>query len=131
LILVQDVDSFTLQKRFMASSSQSTFNRETQSILATGGYTNNNGETLSSTGWSLLTSGVLPVTIDTHCSAVINLTATIMVGGYQNNRISANTYIFQILMEIGQLVQSSSQSVSVMLVVGSSPIKPQILMESL
>jgi len=76
----------------MGTSSQSTINSATESVLAVGGYTKN-AETLSATGWSLVTPGTLPVTVNGHCSAVVNATATIMIGGYQNNLVSGNSYI--------------------------------------
>jgi hypothetical protein len=65
-------------------------------ILVTGG---NNGaylksaEMLTEQGWDSKIPS-LPVTIAVHCVVAVNSTTVMVIGGYQNNRVSGRTFYF-------------------------------------
>jgi len=42
----------------------------------------------------------LPVSISHHCSVLVNSTTVLIIGGYQNDATSPNTYVFNADNEI-------------------------------
>jgi hypothetical protein len=67
-------------------------------ILVTGGYNAsfsflNNAEMLTEEGWESNIPS-LPVTIKAHCMVTVNSTTVMVIGGFQNKRISRKTFYF-------------------------------------
>jgi hypothetical protein len=75
---------------------KSPFTNKPQSLFVTGGNglvgVMSTAEVLTANGWEKF-SPSLPVTINMHCMVLLNSTTAMVVGGSQNNFISANTYL--------------------------------------
>jgi hypothetical protein len=75
---------------------KSPFTNKSQSLFVTGGYGLNGytsaAEILTENGWKEF-SPSLPVTISLHCMVRLNSKTAMVVGGVQNNYVSANTYL--------------------------------------
>jgi N-acetylneuraminic acid mutarotase len=66
-------------------------------LLVTGGWNGsanlNSAEMLTEEGWES-NIPTLPVTIEAHCMVTVNSTTVMVIGGYQNDAYSGNTFYF-------------------------------------
>ncbi len=88
--------------RSYAAVSPSPYPSKLQRFFVTGskGKTDlNSVEVLTEQGWTTLPQS-LPVTIRQHCSVLVNSTTVMVIGGFQNNVESSNTYFFNTENEI-------------------------------
>jgi len=79
-----------------AAMTISPFTNKPQSLFVTGGSGSNGAlataEILTDSGWELF-SPSLPVKIYSHCMVLLNSTAALVIGGFQNGMISAETLL--------------------------------------
>jgi hypothetical protein len=87
------LSSELLQTRSYASSCPSPFPRENYRFLVSGGIDLNTTEILTENGWENLLPP-LPVTINRHCSVLLNSSTVFIIGGRQSGSISPKTYLF-------------------------------------
>lgn len=80
-----------------AAVSPSPYPSKVQKFFVTGGIDSETGvntvEVLTEQGWETLPKP-LPVTIFGHCSVLVNSTTVMLIGGFQNNDESSDTYYF-------------------------------------
>jgi len=83
-------------ERAFASISSSPYPSEPHKLLIAGGRDStspylSSAEVLTEHGWEIF-SQTLPVKICYHCTVLVNSTTIMLIGGYQNNEYSANTF---------------------------------------
>ncbi len=93
----KDSPSMNTTKGFEAVS-PSPYPTKCQKFFVTGGP-GNTAEVLTEQGWETLPQ-LLPITIHSHCSVLVNSTTVMVIGGSQNDSTSSNTYLFNTEFEI-------------------------------
>jgi hypothetical protein len=90
--------------RAWASVSPSPFPSKSHSLFVTGGFSGSSdlktAEALTERGWEMMSLPPLPVTIEDHCSVVVNATTLLVIGGLQDGFRSSNTFYFNSETEV-------------------------------
>jgi hypothetical protein len=87
-----------------AAVSPSPYPSGDQRFFVTGGKPDDNSslntaEVLTEEGWKTLPQ-TLPVTISRHCSVLVNSTTVMLIGGWQNGRMSPDSYLLNTANEV-------------------------------
>ena len=82
--------------KFQFAMTKSPFTNKPQSLFVTGGFGSgrsiSSAEILTENGWEEFTPS-FPAYLQNHCMVLLNSTTAMVVGGQQNNSITADTYL--------------------------------------